>query len=425
MAQEWDQRLTEPAPAHPHYRPASERLVTLDALRGFALLGILMPNIIAFSWPMAAMTDPAVMGDTPANRVFHDAISTVFLGKFMFMFAMMFGAGVVLFDRKTAPRDGSRPRLTDGVWLWHRRCAVLLGVGLVHAYLFWYGDILVWYAAAGLTLLWWIRKLPAALQIWGGLGVYVCGSLLLVGVSALGLWALSSGKVEASELMGGDPSTEIAGYLGSWSDAFKARFGQTLMMHLFLGPVYLPALWGIMALGMGLARAGVLTGERSTRFHATLGIALVAAGGLATYAAYHWVHTVTDHPGFLWQALAQLVGVPLAIGYSQVVVALARTRFMAPVTRAFANVGRMALSNYLLHTLICTTVMYGYGFGRFASIAFPDLFALVVGVWLANFVFSALWLRYFAYGPAEWLWRQATYLGLKTTDGPRPAGVDA
>ena len=93
----------------------------------------------------------------------------------------------------------------------------------------------------------------------------------------------------------------------------------------------------------------------------TLGLTLVAVGGLLTAACYHWVHELSDHPGLAWQGISQLVGVPLAIGYSQIVVALARTRVMAPVTRAFANVGRMALTNYLSHTLICTTIEWPRG----------------------------------------------------------------
>jgi uncharacterized protein len=155
---------------------------------------------------------------------------------------------------------------------------------------------------------------------------------------------------------------------------------------------------------------GVLTGERSLRFHALLGIGLVGVGAVVTGAMYGLVQG-SEQAGFLWQGMAQLVGVPLAVGYSQVVVALAKwTPARAPV-EALARVGRMALSNYLLQTLVMTTVMYGYGFGMFAKVGYPGLFGLVLAVWIANFAFSALWLRWFSYGPAEWVWRKLTYLG--------------
>lgn len=384
-------------------------MLTLDALRGFALLGILVPNIVFFAWPMAAMAEPEGMGPGWWNEFGYTVTGTVFFGKFMFLFAMMFGAGVMLFDRKTAPGDGRPARLSDGAWLWHRRCLVLLGFGLVHAYLLWYGDILTYYAVAGLTLLWWVRKLPAAVQVWGGLGLYVFGALLPLGAMAVGLWMVSEGKISEAQMMGGDPAEEIAAYLGSWWDATRFRFWQTLMMQAMYGIMFMPALWGIMVLGMGLTKMGVLTGERSLRFHAWLGVVLVVLGGGLTAGVYSLVTGATEHGGYLWQGMAQLVGVPLAVGYSQVVVALAKWDAARVPVDALARVGRMALTNYLMHTLICTTIMYGYGLGRFGSIEYPALFALVAGVWIANLAFSALWLRFFDQGPAEWLWRKATY----------------
>lgn len=371
-----------------------------------------MPNAVSFAWPMAASIDPSLIGPGRWNRFAHDLTATLFLGKFMFLFALMFGTGVVMFDRKTSPPAGRRPRLSDGAWLWHRRCLVLLGFGLVHAYLFWYGDILTWYAIAGLTLLWWVRKLPAHAQLWGGLALFVVGSLVLVGVTALGAWAVSSGEVGEADLTGGDPAVEIAAYLGSWPEALAFRFSQTIFMHRFLGPIFVPALWGIMVTGMGLTRLGVLTGERSLRFHAALGVTLTAVGLAVTLLAHAWFESAFELSGFLWQSAAQLVGLPLALGYAQLVVTLARLRALSGVARALANVGRMALSNYLLHTLIWTTLMYGYGAGLFASVDYPALFGLIAGTWAVNLAFSALWLRWFTYGPAEWLWRQATYLGL-------------
>jgi uncharacterized protein len=397
-----------------HFRPARERLITLDALRGFAILGILLPNIFAFAWPTAAMSDPSVMGDSWWNAFAHDLNSTAFLGKFMFNFAMLFGAGVVLFDRKTTPM-GRKPKLSDGWALWYRRCAALAVLGLVHAYFLWFGDILFWYAIAGLTLVWWVRKLPAAVQIGGGLLLFFFGSLLMIGVTALGVWAVGAGKIPASDL-NPDPAAEIAGYLGTWFDAFRIRFVTTLTFQLIFVPLFTPAIWGIMMLGMGLTKAGVLTGERSTRFHATLCISMLALGTITTASGYTIVNSLAlDVPsGFLWQTLAQPVGVPLAIGYCQLVVLACRIPALRVPIAGLANVGRMALTNYLSHTLICTTLFYGYGFGLYASVPFPHLFGIILAVWIFNFAFSALWLRHFRFGPFEWLWRQLTYLGIRS-----------
>lgn len=424
------------------FQPAKKRNSTLDALRGFALLGILVPNAISFAWPMEAIGDSGIIGMTSWNQLGIDLTSTAFLGKFMFLFALLFGAGVVLFDRKTEPRpqicfcgrdmrglasDEPCPdcgmtvrvaepaKLTDGAALWYRRCLVLLGMGLIHGYFFWYGDILTYYAIAGLTLLWWVRKLPAKTQLWGGLGLFTLGSLILLGLTALGLWAFSEGKIPLEDLVGANADDEIAGYLGSWVDALRTRAPATFMAQVS-GAFFMPTLWGIMVTGMGLTKLGILTGERSTRYHATLGLALVIIGAPITYFLYQWVQTTTDMPGLVWQSIAQFVGLPLALGYSQLVVAMTRVRWFSLVTKGLANVGRMALTNYLLHTLIMTTLMYGYGFGLFASIEYPELFSLIGAVWIFNFLFSAVWLRYFAQGPMEWLWRRMTY-GRSTVPG--------
>ncbi|MEM9374444.1 MAG: DUF418 domain-containing protein, partial [Planctomycetota bacterium] len=405
-----DQGLT--THARGGFRPAGERLITLDALRGFAILGILVPNMFAFAWPMAATVEPGLMGDLPWNGFAHTLNSTAFLGKFMFNFAMLFGAGVVLFDRKTTPADRA-PRLGDGWALWYRRCGVLLVIGLLHAYFFWFGDILFTYAVAGLTAVWWIRKLNAPVLIGGGLGLFALGTCLTAGFMLLGVWAVGAGKATEGDLVG-QPELEIAGYLGTWLDAFAVRFGTVIFLQFFM-LLFMPAIVGIMALGMGLTKAGVLTGERSTRFHAALCVSMLALGVLATASVWMFVNGL-DLPvpvGFVWQAIAQFVGLPLAIGYSQIVVLACRSASLRVPIRGLANVGRMALSNYLSHTLICTSMFYGYGLGYFASIPFPHLFGLILAIWVFNFAFSALWLRYFRFGPAEWVWRQMTYLGIR------------
>ncbi len=401
--------LTEPG----GFRPAGERLITLDALRGFAILGILLPNIFTFAWPSAAMMDASVMGDSWWNTLAFDLNATAFWGKFMFNFAMLFGAGVVLFDRKTTPVD-RRPRVSDGWALWYRRCAALLVLGLAHAYLFWFGDILFWYAISGLTLVWWVRKWRASVQIPVGIGLFLFGSMLMAGLMFASVWAAEAGKIPASDLVPpADP--EIEAYLGSWLDAFRQRGITTFFFHLIFVPLFTPAVWGMMMLGMGLTKTGVLTGERSTRFHAALCVSMLLLGCVTTVPLYLYVRGLElgVPNGFIWQAVSQTAGVPLAIGYSQLIVLACRANFLRVPIRGLANVGRMALTNYLSQTLICTTLFYGYGLGYFASVPFPQLFGVIVAVWIFNFAFSTLWLRYFKFGPFEWLWRQMTYLGFR------------
>lgn len=393
--------------------PTKLRYSSIDTLRGFALLGILVPNIWFFAWPMIAGTDPTqVMSDAPMNILAHDITSTLFLGKFMFVFALLFGSGVIMYARKFDHADEQgryHTSLAKGASLWLIRCAVLLGFGLIHAYLFWYGDILTFYAVAGLTLLWWVRRLNPTLQLWGGLGLYFLGASTMIGFSFLGLWAFNNGHISADDLSG-DPAREIAGYTGSFLDAFLVRFPTTISFQLMFGVFFIPALWGIMTAGMGLTRLGFLTGERKTGFYLVLACVLIPLGLVTTIPAYLGVHSAfTQLPGFVWQSLAQPIGVPLALGYASLIIAISKINLFKFISIPLAAVGRMALTNYFAHTLLCTTFFYGYGFGNFAQIEYPELWLVVAAVWAFNICFSLLWLRFFKMGPFEWVWRCLTY----------------
>ncbi len=393
--------------------PTKLRYSSIDTLRGFALLGILVPNIWHFAWPMISSIAPtSVMSDSPANMLAHDITSTLFLGKFMFLFALLFGSGVVMYSRKfdTADEQGNyHTKLSKGASLWLIRCAILLVFGMIHAYLFWYGDILTFYAVAGLTLLWWVRRLDPKLQLWGGIGLYFLGISFMVGFSLFGIWAYHEGHIGPDELSA-DPAAEIVGYTGSFIDAFKVRFFTTLSFQFMFVLFFTPALWGIMTAGMGLTRLGFLTGERKTSFYLVLAGILIPLGLATTIPAYIGVHSVFEEfPGFMWQSLAQPIGVPLAFGYASLIIALSKIDLFRFISVPLAAVGRMALTNYFSHTLLCTTFFYGYGLGYFAKIEYPQLWLVVLSVWAFNIIFSLLWLRFFKMGPFEWVWRCLTY----------------
>ncbi|MCA9304298.1 MAG: DUF418 domain-containing protein [Phycisphaerales bacterium] len=388
---------------------AGERLKSLDVLRGFALLGILAPNVVSFGWPGMAMVDHHVLGDTRANYLGHAITSTVFLGKFMFLFAMLFGAGVIVYAHKYDRAD-EPTKLSTGGWLWHRRCLVLLFFGLIHAYLFWYGDILTWYAVAGMTIVWWIRRVRTSILLPLAIGLYLLGTTLLAGFSAMGLWAVQEGHISQDELLGGGTEREIIAYTGTWLDALRIRFTSTIFMHLLLLPFFVPAIVGLMSLGMVLMRNGVLAGQKSVRFYLTTGVVGVVLGGAITLGVFALTGGGHDwRANFMWQPLAQPVGIPLALGYAMLIITVSKTPMLNFISTPLAAVGRMALTNYFLHTLLCTTFFYGYGLGYFASVEYPQLWLVIGAVWTVNVAFSLFWLRFFRFGPFEWLWRCMTY----------------
>lgn len=415
-----DASLTGPSRAAPSPIGEGERAHSMDVLRGFALLGILMPNIFHFALPQAAATDStriaeaAIIADPMApdldqfNAIGAWVMEVFFLGKFMFIFSLLFGAGVLFFDRKFAAQ-GERPRLSRGAGLWYARMGWLLLIGLVHAVALWYGDILVSYALVGLAALWWVRRWSPRTLIATGIAAYALGALLLLGVVVLGLWAVHAGHTDS---IVPDPAQEIGTYRdGPYTSILLSRVGTLAVMYIFWLPMGTVMVSGLMLWGLALAKLGVLTGERPARFYAILaGIGLGLGLPLTILVREVLWSSGVPMPGFIWQVTAQWVGIPQAMGYVGLVVLATKTGALRPITAALGAVGRMALSNYLLQTIVCTTVFYSYGLGLFGTVQFPAIWGVVAAVWSVNILFSLFWLRFFRFGPAEWAWRSLTYL---------------
>ena len=387
--------------------PTKLRYSSIDTLRGFALLGILVPNIWFFAWPMQSYKDSTILSDTAMNKLAHSIMWIGFDSKFRFLFAMLFGAGVVIYSQKF-DNSAKRNSIATGASLWYIRCSILLVFGLMHAYLFWYGDILTMYAVAGLTLLWWIRRIPIPIQLPLGIVLYFTGILIMIGLSYLQVRSEENGGQTEFQFM--SAAAQIEAYTGSWSDAFKSRFFTTLIIQLLFMPLYMPTLWGIMTLGIVLVRTKVLTGDKSLRWYIIAASIGFAVGIPLTWAWFNWQQGAQSQAQVAFRhVFVEPAGVALAFGYAMTIIALSKINLFKLITIPLAAVGRMALTNYFAHTLLCTTFFYGYGLGYFAQIEYPQLWLVVLSVWAFNIIFSLLWLRVFKMGPFEWLWRCLTY----------------
>ena len=400
-----------PAPPAPAPTRASERIVAIDILRGFALLGILIMNIQGFAMPLAAYSNPTVYGDlTGANRWVW-TLSHIFADqKFMTIFSLLFGAGIVLMSEKLDAR-GQR------AWgLHYRRTFWLLLIGLAHAFLLSTGDILVAYAVCGLWV-YWLRRLRPGWQLALGLLSVSVPALLLLG-TGLSMQFIPPGTVQELRAdwqpAAAAIETEVAAYRGNWLDQMEARVPasmefQTVVLLLWTN-------WragGLMLIGMALFRWGVLTGRRARSFYVGMAIVGFAVGlpvvgwGVVQNFARNWT---LEYSFFGLGAQANYWGsLFVSAAYIGLLMLFARSPALPWLQNALAAVGRTALTNYLLQTILATAIFYGHGLGLFGSVERVGQIGIVVAIWVVQLVVSPLWLRYYRFGPIEWLWRSLSY----------------
>lgn len=371
-----------------------ERNVTLDFVRGVAILGILLLNISAFGLPKAAYLNPAWSGSASLSDAWTWALLDLLAQvKFLTLFALLFGAGLQLL----LPR-GKR-------WL-QSRLTLLALLGFIHGLFFWDGDILLAYALVGLVSWRMVREAHHVKSLFNtGVVLYLTGIAVLVllgmisGTAANRSWAPDAANLQYEQYW----------KLHGGMEAVSNRADMLSDNLLALGAQYGWQLAGMMLMGAALMRSGWLKGQFSLRHYRRTGALLVAAGMAVNLPAifaqwylawdYRWC-------AFLLQAPRELSAPLQAIGYAALAWGywpqLCRFRLVG----AIACIGRMALTNYLLQTLICTTLFYHLGlFMRFDRL---QLLAFVPPIWAVNLLVSSLWLRRFRQGPVEWLWRQLT-----------------
>ena len=389
---------------------ASERIDSLDVLRGFALLGILLINIGAFSLPLDAFFNPTLYGDfTGANyavwflcRLFADQ-------KFMTIFSMLFGAGIIVFTTRAQERGDSAAALH------YRRSMWLLLIGLLHAYLVWAGDILATYAMCAF-LVYPARNLSPKKLVTIGLILLSVSSLIMLGASL----SQSSAQQEApaESLEGAPPQTErianeLAAYRGGWMEQqpFRAELALEFQVMGFLVWV----LWragGLMLIGMALYKWGVFSATHPRAFYAKMVVIGLLAGvpisflGIYLTEASQWDARFVEFDAEQFNYWGSL-GVSAA--YVGLVMLFCQSGAAAWLKHALRSVGQMAFTNYLMQSVICTTIFYGHGLGYFGHFSRVEMLLTVIAVWIAQLIYSPLWLARFQYGPFEWLWRSLTY----------------
>ncbi|MEM7052277.1 MAG: DUF418 domain-containing protein [Acidobacteriota bacterium] len=384
-----------------------ERIRSLDLLRGVAVMGILVMNIQSYSMPQAAYFNPTAYGDLTGLNYAVWVFSHVLADqKFMSLFSLLFGAGLVLVAQRVEARGGSPWKIHGRRMLW------LLVFGLIHAYVIWAGDILVTYALCGLLVFPLRRRSPRTLLIVGALVLMVPVILNVLSAFSIPHWPAES--LDSTGQRWAPPPQEIESELeamrGNWLEQAPARNDDAFQLQV---PAFLFwTMWragGLMLIGMALFKLGVLSAARSRRFYR--GLALVGLAVGVPLAA--WGVVKNFEAGWAWQWSMFFGSLPnyfaslfTAAAYLGIIVGAAA---VFPGRRLFQAAGRMAFTNYLGQSVICTLIFYGTGLGWFGSVERSGQALVVVLVLLFQLVFSAWWLERFRFGPAEWLWRSLTY----------------
>lgn len=387
-----------------------DRIVSIDLLRGVAIAGILIMNIQSFSMPTAAYLNPTAYGDLEGlNRWVWIFSHLVASNKFMSIFSMLFGAGVLIFINNAAARGKNTAALH------FRRMAWLLLFGILHAYLLWPGDILVCYALCGM-LGWFFRNLkPAALLRVGLIIFLVPMALGTMWALTLPYWpaeALASMK-ETWNPESGSILLELDTMRGGWLEQMKSRVPHAIEMQ---STVFLvETAWRVvsmMLLGMFLMKREILSAGRSREFYIRMSIIGLGLGYLLS-AAGVWMNFhrgwTLEYSMFIGGQFNYLGSMAVALGYTGLVMLISKSGHFKKMVKAVSGVGRTAFTNYIFQTLVCTLIFYGHGLGLFGSVERKYQLLIVVGVWIVQLILTTLWLRRFKQGPLEWLWRRLTY----------------
>jgi uncharacterized protein len=439
----------------------TDRIPSVDVLRGVALLGILLLNILVFALPDMTIANPTLVGKaTERNIIVWFVITVLFEGKMRAIFSMLFGAGVYIFTARGEERRGGE-MVAD---IYYRRTLWLIAFGLIHGYFLWQGDILFSYGVFGLMLFPLRKKSPRFLVIAGTLLLLVTiPSNLLAGrqlremraraETAEALAKVGKPLTEAQKNdqkawadrlkeLRPDPATiqkEIDAHRAGYWAVFRHRAKEVARwngMGMYRGGLF--DIGSMMLIGMGLMKLGVFSAARTRRFYGLMVLVGYGIGVPLTSWATHWRLSHHFEPlasllSYLPYGLGRLT---VSSGHIGLVMLICQAGLLKWLTRPLAAVGQMALTNYLMHSVICTLIFNGYGLGRFGQFERYQIYYIVLGIWLLQLILSPLWLKRFRFGPVEWVWRSLTYwkpmqmslappVHLEAAQLPAPVAADA
>ncbi|MEX0731616.1 MAG: DUF418 domain-containing protein [Aquisalimonadaceae bacterium] len=387
----------------------NSRVPVLDVLRGVAILGILLMNIQSFGRLSSEYMNPKALGDPAlldwAVWVFSHVVADE---KFISMLTLLFGAGIVLMAKH------SRDAADVFEQRFRKRMAWLLVFGLVHGLLLWPGDILAAYAICGLVAVRFRDQEPVRLAM-TGIFLLTMAMLLWLLLTAALVFVVPESTLQQLITRHWEPSRgvvaeEVTGLTFNWLTTAWDRAVHALGAQLWM--LASDRIWrmlGMMFLGMALLKTGFLAGQWSLRQYYRVTVAGLAVGVPLVLGGI-WFNEAMDwdfrYSMFLGRIPNHWGSVAIALAWVSVVIILVRQAALQRASRALEAVGRLAMTNYIAQTIICTTIFYGFGLGLFLQLGYLELLGVVAAVWTAQIAFSLTWRRFKSAGPLETLWRR-------------------
>ena len=418
-----------------------DRIIIIDSVRGIALLGILLMNIMVFALPQQLMMNIYIRNELSGPNYYLWWITGgIFEGTMRGLFTLLFGAGCLLLIQRL---EKKQPGLYVAD-IYYRRLIWLLLFGLLNAFIFlWFGDILYSYAICGLFLL-PFRKMKAGWLL--GLGILLM--FISTFKSTLDIYSAKAIRVKGEKieaLLKKNPDLKLTetqeadktkweGFKErskienlrkkvdeSIKDMHKGYFsimGTVKDMNVRIQSTlfYTEYFWDIMCLlliGMALFKWGVLTGGRSKRFYWLMMLTSYTLG--LTSGIYEL--QAMFHTRFDYTRLADKIGIfyyhekrlLTTLGHLGVIMLLYKYGIARAFLNSMAKVGQMAFTNYLAQSIICAFIFLGFGLGKYGVLQRYQVYLVMAGIWVFQVIFSMVWLRYFYFGPFEWVWRSLTY----------------
>lgn len=410
---------TEPPQRWEPVQP-EERIALIDALRGLALFGIIAANMRGFAGPLAAYFHTNLFWQTRTDFWVQAFVDTFIQGKFITLFAFLFGVGFVLqFTR-------AESRQARFVPIYRRRLFSLILLGGLHQLLFWWGDILVSYGLGGFLLILFRKRQNKTILRWVLLlmllpGAGMSGYMLFRAVKPQTPQRLEEGRKRRAEneiKEKAELRKTIQVYqTGTYVQIFRQRLGE-LAQENGSQPGVVVLTLPIFLLGLLVFRQGIFQDPAGNRRRLRKAMVLGLLIGIPANIASVWLqHIAPVGPSAGAPTPLMAIGVTLnlfarpvlSMGYAGAVALLFLNESWRRRMMPFAAIGRTALSNYLLQSIVCTTIFNGYGGGLFGRVHLAMLFLLSVVIYAIEAPLSQWWLSRYRFGPAEWLWRSMTY----------------